>query len=643
MIYRSVTISGFGPHQKSISYDFENKMTLITGPNGAGKSSIIDAIHWALFGPRDSHRTTSDRTSVINSSVNTARVKLTVETDDDHELIIIRSLTRAGKHTVNVVIDGENIEAGVTRTQELITEYLAVTPEVFSAASMITSSPSVPMNTFLIAPTNDKKLILGRIVDPSGIWEEANKEMRKRLRAEKSHLSSLEGRLELSREMLSDLGPDIEVPDIKTLTERRATVLSLIAEAGGGQDLASHRTLAGSLERAHRRLESLDRRALALADDASEAESQMAKAAEDSAAAEDVLADSADSLSLIEAEIKASEKLVDYLSGRVSKEGLTDADLTVATKVLSHSQCECSNCGTPLTPDVFGSVVTDESDPQRIRLNSLIEYQVDVQKRADTLRLDSKAAEETVANAARVASAAKDRLADVRTQLADIAPERADLELEIEQLTRRSESSGDSSGLLDELDHVEKELAEATSAKHESEALIKRREELTDQSWEIAADVEHQRVVVNHFTGLVATTGPDGAVAAQITQLCSDVSKAASEAYKDAYGVEASITVDYGAAASVLVAGRDLTTYSHGEQSRVIPAVITGLSEAVTKHLGVKIPPMWDEPSIAVDSVDVNKMISMLTGKGQALVIVRETDIEAGIDLANDHRGVLTR
>lgn len=636
MIYRSVTISGFGPHQKSVTYTFGDELTLITGPNGSGKSSIIDAVHWALFGPKDSHRTTSDRTSVICSAVNTARVKLTLETDDDHELIIVRSLTRAGKHAVSVAVDGQTVEAGVTQTQQIITDHLGVTPDVFSAASMITSSPSVPMNTFLIAPVADKKTILGRIVDPSGIWERANVVMRQRLREERKHLASLEGRLELSEEMLDGLGENPEVPDAEAISARRATVLSLIAEAGGDRDLASHRTLAGSVERATRRLASLDRRAETLDDAAEQARDQQAKAADDAATASEVLSESTRILALTEAEINASDKVLDYLSSKVAEQGLTSGDLDAAERVLATGDCRCPNCSVTLGPEALDGIATDASEVHRTRLERLTEYRRILSHRAASLRREADTAEETVATSTRISAAADDRLADIDSQLEEIDTERQEVQQEVQQLTRRSEEAGDVAELLVELDEVEKDLAEALAAKHEADTLVVRRKELSDQIARIESEISRQRVVIDHFSSLVVTTGPDGAVATEMEQLCQDISVAASEAYEEAYDVEVDITVDYGAAASVLVDGRDLTTYSHGEQSRVIPAVITGLSAAVADHLGVVLPPLWDEPSIAVDSVDVDKMISMLTGRGQGLVIVRETDIDAGITLSND-------
>lgn len=636
-----MTIAGFGPHQKSVSYTFTDDLTLITGPNGSGKSSIIDALHWALFGPKDSHRTTSDRTSVINSAVNTARVKLTLETDDDHELIIVRSLTRAGKHLVSVAVDGETIEAGVTQTQEIISAHLGVTPDVFSAAAMITSSPSVPMNTFLIAPTADKKAILGRIVDPDGRWEKANTVMRKRLREEKKHLSALEGRLGLSEEMLDELADDPEVPDAEAIAERRATVLSLIAEAGGDRDLASHRTLAGSIERATKRLTALDSRADTLRSTAAQARDQQATAADDAVTAAEVLAESTEALAMTEAEVAASDKVLDYLSEKVSDQGLTSDDLDAAERVLATGDCHCQNCSAPLTPKVLDEVTSDASEVHRERLDRLTEHRRILTHRASALRREADNAEETVATSTRITASADERLSEIKVQLTEIAEEKVELEREVEQLTRRSEAAGDVSDLLEELDEVESDLAAAQAAKHEAETLATRRRELSDQIDRIHADIRHQRIVIDHFAALVVTTGPDGEVATEIDTLCEDISDAASEAYEEAYEVDVDITVDYGHAASVLVDGRDLTTYSHGEQSRVIPAVITGLSEAVADHLGVVLPPLWDEPSIAVDSVDVDKMISMLTGRGQGLVIVRETDLDAGIELVNDTPALL--
>ena len=100
MFFTSLSLDGFGPHVKPCTYNFSNGITFITGDNGSGKSTIFDAIQWVLFGPSGSTRTLKNRSSIINSSRQTAKVKVKFVHDVYGDIEIARKLTTSGKHTL---------------------------------------------------------------------------------------------------------------------------------------------------------------------------------------------------------------------------------------------------------------------------------------------------------------------------------------------------------------------------------------------------------------------------------------------------------------------------------------------------------------------------------------------------------------
>ena len=150
MYYHRLSITGFGPHTKETVYNFSSGLMFIAGKNGSGKSTIFDAIQWCLFGPQGSTRSLKDRTSIINNSMNSATVKLSLAHEVEGEVTITRKLTRSGKHTVDIVVNDVNLGGGIRDSQAYISKLCGdMRHDVFSSVYLLMSSPLTPPSSFL--------------------------------------------------------------------------------------------------------------------------------------------------------------------------------------------------------------------------------------------------------------------------------------------------------------------------------------------------------------------------------------------------------------------------------------------------------------------------------------------------------------
>lgn len=77
--------------------------------------------------------------------------------------------------------------------------------------------------------------------------------------------------------------------------------------------------------------------------------------------------------------------------------------------------------------------------------------------------------------------------------------------------------------------------------------------------------------------------------------------------------------------------GRNIETYSHGEQARMIMALLCALTEILLDKTGIWLPPLWDEPTLPIDFDDKNTVLDVLSNlaenNNQCFVITRDNDI----------------
>lgn len=100
ILLKSLQLNNFLSHESS-RIDFkDNQKLLIDGNSGSGKSSILEAIIWGLYGEGR-----SGNSGLIKTGAEKAEVVLTLTTPDG-EVVITRSITAKGKHTLDIVING---------------------------------------------------------------------------------------------------------------------------------------------------------------------------------------------------------------------------------------------------------------------------------------------------------------------------------------------------------------------------------------------------------------------------------------------------------------------------------------------------------------------------------------------------------
>lgn len=105
ILLRKITIKDFLSHSDTtIEFNPRNK-ALIDGSSGSGKSSILDAIIWSIYGMGR-----SDNRSLVRRGEKKASVCLELTRRNDNEIredtvIITRSVTPTGKHTLEVAIE----------------------------------------------------------------------------------------------------------------------------------------------------------------------------------------------------------------------------------------------------------------------------------------------------------------------------------------------------------------------------------------------------------------------------------------------------------------------------------------------------------------------------------------------------------
>ena len=107
ILLKKIQLINFLSHEKTEINFAENEKALIDGSSGAGKSSIFDAIIWALYG-----QSRADNRALVRKGFKKGGVCLEFTRRDgknnNDTVIIARTITTAGKHTLEVTIQGSN-------------------------------------------------------------------------------------------------------------------------------------------------------------------------------------------------------------------------------------------------------------------------------------------------------------------------------------------------------------------------------------------------------------------------------------------------------------------------------------------------------------------------------------------------------
>lgn len=104
LLLKKIQLVNFLSHEKTVIDFSETEKLLLDGFSGSGKSSIFDAIVWSLYGQGRAGNTSLLRKGAKKGMVSLELTRREGETDEEDTVIITRSISANGKHTLEVAI-----------------------------------------------------------------------------------------------------------------------------------------------------------------------------------------------------------------------------------------------------------------------------------------------------------------------------------------------------------------------------------------------------------------------------------------------------------------------------------------------------------------------------------------------------------
>lgn len=663
MYYSSLTMSGFGPHIKPVTYDFDNGVTFITGKNGAGKSIIFDAIQWALFGPTGSTRTLKNRSSIINSSRQSAKVTLEFIHDVHGEVKVTRSLTASGKHALDVYYgeEGEKIPGGIREKQEFIEQLFGdMRHDVFSSVYMLQSSPLGPPSSFIGANTTQRREILSHIVDPKDVYAKLHKEAKNDLREAKKILTAKQSKVET----LQEIYRDIEIPDLPETSS--ADIAQQLHQAEKMQSQVSNDAvqLRREFERLDDLVESLYEDNNALFDQydntknaLDEQKKTKSKLTRDIANLSETNRQAQACADVFKFQLEEIKRKID--NEKAIRDDIQGAMNFVEAKeslvLLSDDDGVCVLCGNELDDDSHLSF-----DDEFSELEASLETSHD---RIDDLREEYNRLDTEYNNAKRKANSGAidtlnhnvqltmQRIEELRASLtrinADIEKSNAridDAELQLNEVEIRLADYED--GIDHDEDVYEVDLdalyREKVNAQSQEESVAKALKHKREQEEKVKVaedEVKAAQQEVDRLNKEKERTSPNGVISDDIAELMEAMSDHATQLYQDLFDADSPIVITDGddddeKTCVMMVDDRDVATYSHGEQLRIYGCIQAGFTLAAYDRTGVWVPMMWDEPSLATDNDAVAAIFSIPESVTpefhQSFIITRDESIDTG-------------
>lgn len=691
MYYRKLSITGFGPYEERQCFEFDSGLTLIIGSNGSGKSSIFDAIQWAMFGPSKSVRAGGDKMSVINTNSHKSVVELEMEFDNSGNVVITRTLTRGSKHTLSITIGGELVEGGINDAQAAINSLLTgLEHDSFTAVSMLMSSPSSVVNEFITGDPKRRRVILSDIVDPQHLYEHRHKEVKKKItEANRNHQTLIGDRRTLEGIVANKTAPQKPSEDTKKLQKQLDALTKNINEISRSSEGTSVVIAKRELKEKSDLLDkNLEKAQNTIAKDEAFIEKYTSK--------KQTLENRLDSL--YERRDTVSEDLeyrkselntatyIRDLYAEVAKTYKREVDhvskIITAQRAISslwdNDEGYCAVCGGELDESAHQfhdntldkidhlleskSYLLDELEANRETVDSMQES-INITS-AEISALESSESLDTVID-------------DIENSLDDIEADLEDAKASIKKNKNYIDHvyNDEKQNIVNSLENLP-----VTDDTEELERLESKRDELVnkinnakvqqsryDAYKEDIADLntrlsEAQKAIdesedhLEKLQKIKEETSPAGKISEDIDAIAGMITEKANLMYTNLFDVERpgiliesyreTNSGDEEPTCTITMQSRSLSSYSHGEQSRAISAILLGLVQAVHEYSGQWYVPLWDEPTVTIDNsvtdVFFQRIGDLIDSNSQQAIIITRDDVHPKnahiIDLVNQKK-----
>lgn len=658
MFYRSLLIKGFGPYYKKKEFTFNGGLNIITGNNGSGKTTIFDALQWCLYGPKGSDRTLKDRTSIINDRAQSAHIEMNFYADDGSDIVLSRSLTRSGKHTVVLYIDEVKQETSITETQKILEELLGnIHHDVYSSISMMLNSPTHSINKFISGSPLDRRKVLSAIVDPTEIWSQSHKVFKKRVTKEKKKVQSLQNKIEVLQGVISNIVPVDKPEEDTSIIKKQIEKLYENKEINDDPQARNSKLLKIRLDNLNNDLDNIIEDIEELSDDKyntiqnivdlkkniQELEDHKKSVLDD----EDRLKQQEDSF---EYSINFFNDQIEYLNrDRTRLLSIMSRENTL-NDLLSQSKNKCAVCGTELDKDIsqnnhheqeilklekkdneYSKEIKEYQDKKKFIEKS---YRQLLDNKKNNIDWDSKI--EDVLNSIERKEKEKIKIEENIKELQEdkktISKEISNIESQLENIDDVNTEDFDS-----QIKNAEKHLIRIEAQEENYNDYVKDIETKNKELEDLEEELEWKNKVLNTLNNLVNCSSPTGYISSDIDNFCQEVNNEVNDIYVEVFNKNPHISVesasdDLEPTCMIYSNNRNIETYSHGEQSRMIMAILCSLTSIVFNRTGVWLPPLWDEPTLSIDNKDNYSVIDILDKLSvdefnQYFVITRDNDI----------------
>lgn len=674
MHYQKISINGFGPYEEEVSFDFENGLTLIIGKNGSGKSSIFDAIQWAMFGPAKSVRAGGDKMSIINTHAHKSVVELSLELDDKTQITINRTLTRGSKHMLKVSINGEEIDGGITVQQEKINSLLTgLEHDSFAAVSMLMSSPSSVVNEFITGDPKRRRVILSDIVDPNHMYEQRHKEVKEQItKANKNHQTLIGDKRTLDGILESKVAPEYPEDDVKKLQIKLDNIISKINEINRSSEGTSlviarreYENKIAKIEKKKEKAEKSIHKDEKFIEKFTNKKSSLEKRLEDLYDKKDTVEED---LEYRKAELDAASYIYkgykDVISSYNDNIDNVDKKITQQNTLSSlwdDDRETCAVCGADIDEnshkyhnDTLNYI--DELEKIKNNIKDVIkEYREKANIAQENINIDT-----AEIAALESAESLETIIEDIENSLDDISADLDDAQQSIKKNKKYIDVSYDEekNNVLEKMDDIPH-----TKDSEELEKLEKRRDilvskinntkikqsryqayeedikDLQDRIEEAEEAIENSEDRLQELQQEKQDTSPTGLISKDIDEISQMITTNANDMYERLFDTIGSdiLIKSYKESNSgeeeptcvITMGGRSLSSYSHGEQSRAISAILLGFVQSVYDYSGQWYVPLWDEPTVTIDNSATEVFFSRIgeiieETEQQAIIITRD-------------------